>query len=238
MKIADIIRGKRRPFCSAVIVAAGTSTRMGEDKLMMELCGVPVLARTLMAFDRSPCIDEIVVVTRSEKIVDIAHLCQRYSIEKVTKILVGGATRTISALAGLSEINPDARLAAIHDGARPLVTEEIIRNTIHMAALNKAAAPGVALKDTVKRVKDGVVVDTPERAGLVAIQTPQVFWPDLIKGALTDAVQKELELTDDCAALEVMGVPVHVTEGSYENLKITTPEDIAAAEWILRRRGE
>lgn len=238
MKIADIIRKKKRPFCSVVIVAAGSSVRMGEDKLMMELCGVPVLARTILAFDRCALIDEIVVVTRSEKIVDVAHLCERYSVSKVTKILVGGETRTVSALAGLSEISPDARLAAVHDGARPLVTEEIIRAVVHMAALNKAAAPAVKLKDTVKRVADGLVVETPERSGLVAVQTPQVFWPELIKGALTDAVQKGLEFTDDCAALEAMGVPVYITEGSYDNLKITTPEDIAAAEWIIRRRGQ
>lgn len=237
MRISDILRKKTRPFCSVVIVAAGNSDRMGEDKLMMELCGVPVLARSILAFERCEFINEIVIVTQSDKIVDVAHLCERYNINKVTKIVVGGATRTISALAGLSEINPDARLAAVHDGARALVSDEIIRNTIHIAALNKAAAPAVKLKDTVKRVEDGVVVDTPERANLVAMQTPQVFWPDLIKGALTDAVQKGLEFTDDCAAVEAMGVPVHITEGSYDNLKLTTPEDIAAAEWVVRSRG-
>lgn len=236
MKISDIIRKKKRPFCSAVIVAAGSSQRMGEDKLMMDLCGVPVLARSILAFDNCDFVDEIVIVTQSEKIVDTAHLCEKYNAKKVTKILVGGSTRAMSALAGLSEINPDARLAAIHDGARPLVSDEIIRNTIHMAALNKAAAPGVKLKDTVKRVKDDMVVETPEREGLVAVQTPQVFWQELIKGALTKAVEQSLPITDDCSAAESMGIPVYITEGSYDNLKITTPEDIAAAEWIIRSK--
>ena len=237
MKIANIIRRKKRPYCSVVIAAAGNSSRMGEDKLMLELCGVPALARTMLAFEQCDWVDEIVVVTRSEKIVDVAHLCEKYNIRKVTKILLGGADRTASVLAGLSEINPDARLAAIHDGARPLVTDEIIRAAIHMAALHKAAAPAVKLKDTVKRVAEGKVVETPERESLVAVQTPQVFWADLIKGALTDAVLNGRTFTDDCAALESMGVPAYITEGSYENLKLTTQEDIAAAEWILRRRG-
>lgn len=236
MKISDIIRKKKRPFCSVVIVAAGSSTRMGEDKLMLELCGVPVLARSILAFDACEFVDEIVIVTQSEKIVDIAHLCEKYGAKKVTKIVVGGDTRAVSALAGLSEINPDARLAAIHDGARPLVSQEIIKNTIHQAALNKAAAPGVKLKDTVKRIENGMVADTPDRESLVAIQTPQVFWQELIKGALTNAVEKNLTITDDCSAVEAMGIPVYVTEGSYDNLKITTPEDVAAAEWIIRSR--
>jgi len=236
MKLADFIRRKKRPFCSVVIVAAGTSQRMGEDKLMMELCGMPVLARSIMAFDKSDSIDEIIIVTQAEKIVDIAHLCEQYSFKKVTKILTGGATRTLSALAGLSEIDTRATVAAVHDGARPLVSDKIIRNTVHMASINKAAAPGVKLKDTVKRVEDSVVVETPNREGLVAIQTPQAFWPDLIKGALSSAVGKGINYTDDCAAAEALGIPVYITEGSYDNLKITTPEDIASAEWIIRSK--
>jgi 2-C-methyl-D-erythritol 4-phosphate cytidylyltransferase len=238
MKLAEIIRNNKRPYCSAVIVAAGSSTRMGEDKLMLPLHGVSVLARSILAFEASSAIDEIVVVTRSEKIVDVARLCESCGVKKVTKILVGGESRTVSVLAGLSESSPKAKVVAIHDGARPLVTEEIIRSVVHQASLFKAAAPGVRLKDTVKRVSDGVVVETPDRDGLVAIQTPQAFWPDLIKGALTDAVQKGVSYTDDCAAVEALGVQVHITAGSYDNLKITTPEDIAAAEGVLERRGE
>lgn len=234
MKLSDRIRRKKRPFCSAVIVAAGNSERMGEDKLLIELCGIPVIIRSIMAFDSCDFIDEIVVVTQSEKIVGLAQLCDKYSIAKVTKIVVGGANRSASVLAGLSEINPDARLVAVHDGARPVVSDEIIRNTIHIAALNKAAAPGVPVKDTVKRVENNMVKESLDRSELVAVQTPQVFIPELVKGALTDAVQKGLEFTDDCAALEALGVPVYITTGSYDNIKITTPCDVAAAEWVLK----
>ena len=237
MKLSNLIRKKTRPFCSAVIVAAGSSERMGEDKLMLPLDGVPVLVRSIQAFDSSPLIDEIIVVTQSAKIVPVSQLCADYGIKKVTKILTGGETRVISALAGLSEIDDRAKLAAIHDGARPLVTHEVIEKALHGAALNKAAAPAVPLKDTVKLVKDGAVVRTLERSSLAAVQTPQVFWPDIIKGALTDAMNRGRDITDDCSAVEAMGVPVFITEGSYENIKITTPEDIAAAEAILERRG-
>ena len=237
MKLSNLIRKKTRPFCSAVIVAAGSSERMGEDKLMLPLDGVPVLVRSIQAFDSSPLIDEIIVVTQSAKIVPVSQLCADYGIKKVTKILTGGETRVISALAGLSEIDDRAKLAAIHDGARPLVTHEVIEKALHCAALNKAAAPAVPLKDTVKLVKDGAVVRTLERSSLAAVQTPQVFWPDIIKGALTDAMNRGRDITDDCSAVEAMGVPVFIIEGSYENIKITTPEDIAAAEAILERRG-
>jgi 2-C-methyl-D-erythritol 4-phosphate cytidylyltransferase len=238
-KISDFIRRKKgHPFCSVVVVAAGSSQRMGQDKLMLELGGLPVLARTLRALNRCSCIDEIVVVTRSEKIMDIAHLCQEYDIEKVTKIVCGGMTRTESALAGLSEIDERARLAAIHDGARPLVTPGLVAEVTHAAALYKAAAPAVPVKDTVKLAEDGVVTDTPDRRKTVAVQTPQVFMPELIKAALTDAIQKELVFTDDCSAVEALGVKVHLTSGSEENIKVTTPLDMELAETILKGRRD
>lgn len=238
-KLADFIRRKRgHPFCSVVVVAAGTSQRMGQDKLLLELGGMPVLARTLRALDRCACVDEIVVVTKSEKIVDIAHLCQEYDVVKVTKIICGGATRTESALAGLSEIDGRSRLAAIHDGARPLVTPELVAEVTHAAALYKAAAPAVPVKDTVKLAEDGIVTGTPDRSKTVAVQTPQVFMPELIKAALTDAVQKELVFTDDCSAVEALGVKVYLTNGSEENIKITTPLDMEVAESILKHRRD
>ena len=236
-KLAEFIRGKKgHPFCSAVVVAAGSSQRMGQDKLMLELDGIPVLARTLQALDRCVCVDEIIVVTQAEKIVGIAHLCQEYGIEKVTKVICGGMTRTESALAGLSEIDERARLAAIHDGARPLVTSELIAEAVHTAVLYKAAAPAIPVKDTVKLAEDGIVTDTPDRSKTMAVQTPQVFMPELIKAALTQAVQTGQTYTDDCAAVEALGVPVHLTRGSEENLKITTPLDMVLAETILRNR--
>ena len=231
-------RRRRELFCSAVVVAAGASTRMGEDKMFMPLGGIPVLARSLTAFESCDAIDEIVVVTNSEAIIDVAHLCRDYNISKASKVLVGGATRLESALAGLSEISDSADLAAIHDGARPLVSREIIEKTAQAAAEHLAAAPALPVRDTIKFVRDGSTVSTPDRETLMSTQTPQIFEADLIKAALTDAFTKGLNATDDSAAVEALGVKVRLTEGSEENIKITTAFDITVAEAILRNRGE
>ena len=227
---------EKRPFCSAVVVAAGASERMGTDKLMLDLGGMPVLARTLKALQACTCIDEIVVVTQPEKIVPVAKLCKEYGITLATKILSGGATRAESALIGLSEISSEAALAAIHDGARPLVTPAVVSAAVEAASRCLAAAPAVPVKDTVKIAENGVVAETPDRESTMAVQTPQVFQPDIIKGALTYALEQEIPVTDDCSAVELLGVDVFLTPGDEENIKITTPLDISLAETILRRR--
>lgn len=242
MKVLNKILGTAKdalngPFCSAVIAAAGASSRMkGEDKLFSELCGVPVLARTLTAFQNEPCIDEIIIVTREESIEPIAELCRRYSITKAVKVVKGGEERIDSVLIGVNEVSPKAELIAVQDGARPLVTSEIIRDTMFKAQKFNAAAPAVPLNDTVKTVKDGFVTSTPDRAELRAVQTPQIFNAALLKGALTEAKKKGLKVTDDCSAVEAMGAAVYLTSGSFENIKITTPVDIAVAEAIIKRR--
>jgi len=230
-------KAESRVFCTAVIVAAGSSSRMGFDKLMAPLCGVPVIVHTLRAFEACARVNEIIVVTQSEKIVDIASLCKVHGISKVTKILIGGETRVHSSLAGVSEADKRAKVIAIHDGARPMVTPEIISAAIHEAVLNRAAAPAIPVRDTIKVAENGVVTATPERASLFAVQTPQTFDADVIKAALTDAVVKNLAVTDDCAAAEAMGITIRLTPGSDENLKITTPVDLLTAEGILRKRG-
>jgi 2-C-methyl-D-erythritol 4-phosphate cytidylyltransferase len=227
---------KERIGCSAVVAAAGSSSRMGGDKLFMDLGGVSVLARTLLALQVCACVEEIVVVTREEKILEVAELCRACGIDKATKILCGGMTRMESVLAGLSEINPDARLVAIHDGARPLVTEEIIREAVHTASVYQCAAPAVPVTDTLKRAENNIVCETLDRSRLVAVQTPQVFVPELVKGALTLAVKNGQTYTDDCAAVEALGAQVHLTEGSPENIKITTPLDLDLALTILQNR--
>ena len=223
--------------CTAVVAAAGSSRRMGTDKLLMPLGEVPVLIRTLRALDNSEDIDEIVVVTRQDLIVPVSQLIKDAALGKVSKVVVGGETRTASVLNGVREASPESDLIAIHDGARPRVTGRIIRQAVLKAGERGAAAPAVPVKDTLKRAVDGVVVETPDRAQLFAVQTPQVFEHGLILGALEKAVEDGAELTDDCAAVERIGMPVCLTEGSYENLKLTTPEDIAVAESILERRG-
>lgn len=227
---------KKRPFCSAVVVAAGSSRRAGTDKLFEKLGKMPVLARTLTALERCECIDEIVVVTRQEKIVEVAKICRDYGIIKATKVVCGGETRVHSALAGVSECSREAVVIAIHDGARPLVTEEVVTAAVHGAVLHKAAAPAVPVKDSLKMTADGCIAGTVTRDQAAAVQTPQVFQADLIKAALTAAVQKELPITDDCAAVEAMGVQIRLTPGSEENIKLTTPLDFRLAEAILEAR--
>ena len=224
--------------CSAVVPAAGSSTRMGQDKLLLPLGEQPVLLHTLRALALCPYITEIVVVTREELIVPIGQLCRDAALEKVRKVIVGGATRSHSVLAGLGELSPDAELAAIHDGARPLVSQAVLEAVIRRASECGAAAPAVPVKDTVKRARDGLVTATLDRAELRAVQTPQVFQVDLIKTALQKALEDGAELTDDCAAVERLGIGVALTEGDYCNLKLTTPEDLAVAEALLAWREE
>ena len=225
--------------CAAIIVAAGSANRMnGIDKMMADLAGEPVLLHTLRTFNQCRRIDEIVVVTREDLMLDVEAICREHNLDKVHYVILGGDERSDSVMAGLDCIADRAGLVAIHDGARPLVSEEIIVNTIELAAATGAAAPAVPMKDTVKVAKNGVVELTPDRSTLVAIQTPQVFDLDLVRGALFQARQGGVPVTDDCSAVERIGMKVHLSEGSYENLKITTPMDLILAEAILERRAK
>ena len=241
MKLLNLFKKSetKEPHCSAVIVAAGSSQRMGSDKLMMKLGEIPVLARTLKAFQSSPLVDEIVVVTRLDKLQEIADLCKEYGIDKVSRVIAGGKTRTESALAGVSEVSSSAKLIAIHDGARPLVTADVILRTVYAAAEHMAAAPAVPSVDTLKAVDaEGCIIGTVDRETTLGIQTPQIFRAELIKGALTKAVEKGMTLTDDCAAAEMMGVRTKTVLGDEDNIKITTPRDMLFAAEILKERGE
>ena len=227
------------PHCSAVIVAAGSSQRMRSDKLLHNLGIMPVLARTLLVFQDCELVDEIVVVTRMEKLEEVAELCKKYRIEKASKVICGGATRMESALAGVSEVKKKAKLIAIHDGARPLVSVELIENTVRAAAKYKAAVPAIKSVDTLKLAEDGeTVTGSLDRELVLRVQTPQVFDADLIKGALTFAAEKKLPLTDDCSAVELMGVKARIVPGEEDNIKLTTPRDMLFAAAILKDRGE
>lgn len=239
MKYPCCRKKEETPHCSAVIVAAGSSQRMGSDKLLHNLGIMPVLARTLLAFQDCDLVDEIVVVTRMEKIMEVAGLCKKYRIEKASKVISGGATRMESALAGVSEVKSRAKLIAIHDGARPLVSVELIERTIRAAAQYKAAVPAVKSVDSLKLV-DGkdTVTGSVDREQVLRVQTPQVFEADLIKGALSYAAGKKLPLTDDCSAAELMGIKAHVVPGEEDNIKLTTPRDMLFAAAILKDRGE
>lgn len=224
-----------RPTCAAIIAAAGSSSRMGTDKLFMILDDKPVIAHTLLAFEESKLVDKIILVARSDKIVSMYDVCNEFDISKVTDIVSGGADRTESVLNGIMAAG-EVDYVMIHDGARPLVSQEVIEDVFKAAVEHGAAAPGVKVKDTIKIVKNGIVISTPDRDSLIAVQTPQAFNTGLIKGALTKAKENKKSYSDDCAAVEAIGMSVHITKGDYRNLKITTEEDFLTADALLYGR--
>lgn len=222
-----------RKTCAAVIVAAGSARRMqGIDKIMTPIGGRPMLLRTVQALSASERIDEIVIVTREDLIGRVTELCRKE--KKVCSVIAGGQTRTDSVLAGLAQVH--TALAAIHDGARPLVTPQVINEAIGAAETFGAAAPAIAVHDTIKIASGGIVTQTPDRSTLFAVQTPQVFATETILAALHDAQKRGIALTDDCSAAEAAGIKVPLTQGSEENLKITVPTDLILAEAVIKWR--
>lgn len=232
------LRDAQRPFCTALVAAAGGSSRMGEgaNKLLEPLDGVPVLARTLLALQQSRRVDAIVVAAREEDIVPFSQLCRTYGISKCAKVIRGGESRTHSVLLAALESDEKTELLAVQDGARPLTTPELIDRVVEQAAKCNAAAPAIPVKDTVKIVRDGQVAETLDRSALAAVQTPQVFQASLLKAALQSALEAGAETTDDCAAVERLGKTVYLVNGDEENLKITTPLDLLLAQAILDAR--
>ena len=236
MKMKDFTRQVRKAlplqYCAAVIVAAGTASRMGGiDKVMAPLDGEPMLLRTVRSFQNSHVIRENLIVTRENLLLQVRQLCEAFP--KVLAVVAGGADRPASVRAGLSALSDKVRLVAVQDGARPFVTGEVIDRTVRAANTYGAAAPGIPVKDTVKVVNGGVVAATPDRSKLSAIQTPQVFDLDLLKGALEKARKDGTPITDDCSAVENMGMSVKIVEGDERNIKITTPMDLKIAGLLL-----
>lgn len=228
---------QEHPYCSVIVAAAGSSRRMnGENKLMQELNGVPVLAHTLLALDRSALADEIVVAAREEDLLLFGDLCRIYGVAKPVKIVLGGESRLESVYRASLECREDAAFLAVHDGARPLASPELIDRTIALAHRTNAAVPAVPVKDTIKLVQDGRITGTPERETLRAVQTPQVFDAALLRAALEKVRLSGQTVTDDCSAVELLGKEIYLTDGSYENIKITTPEDLLLAAELLRQR--
>ena len=223
-------KGPQAPGCAMVVVAAGSSQRMGQDKMFLELDGRPVLAHTLVALEASDRVEEIVVVTREDLVGPVVALAREMALTKVTKVVRGGATRVESAQLGVGEVSPQAKLIGIHDGA---VSSQVMERVVDKAAQTGAAAPAIPVQDTIKVAVNGVVDHTPDRATLFAVQTPQMFDGDLIRGALTKAMQDNAPLTDDCSAVERLGMPVSLVEGDRSNIKLTTPADLAVARVIL-----
>ena len=221
--------------CGAVIVAAGSASRMGGiDKVMAQLKGEPMIARTVRSFQQSEVIREIVIVTRQDLVEPIRRLCAH--MEKVKAVIVGGSSRQESVEAGLQAISGSIRLVAVHDGARPLISQAVIDRTVRAAHTYGAAVPAIPVKDTVKAVAGGLVTATPDRSMLRAVQTPQVFDLDLLKGALKKAREENAQVTDDSSAVERLGMGVKIVEGDEKNLKVTTPMDLKVAELLLEEK--
>lgn len=225
---------------SAIVAAAGQGRRMGGlgNKQLLLLGGKPVLARTLEVFESSRLIDEVVLLA-PEELVDTYRsvLVDKYGFQKVRRIVPGGLERQDSVYKGLEAVDPKADLVLVHDGARPLVTVDLIRRVVDAALIDGAAGVAVPVKDTVKRVgPDLTILETPPRDSLWLMQTPQVFSCRLLFKAYQEAVAAGFRATDDSMLVERLGVPVRVIPGSYENIKITTPGDLALAEAILAKR--
>ena len=222
--------------CGAVIVAAGSASRMGGiDKVMAPLRGEPMIVHTVRAFQECDAISEIVIVTRPDLIIPIGDLC--HGMDKVQAVVAGGASRQESVSLGLNVLSDRCRLAAIQDGARPLVTWQLIDRVVRAAYSYHAAVPVIPVKDTIKVCNPGLVVSTPDRSTLRAVQTPQVFDFDLLRGALVKAFEDGAEITDDCSAVERLGMSVKTVDGDERNLKVTTPIDLKFAEMLMEENA-
>lgn len=222
---------------SAVIVAGGKGKRMGAgmNKVFLEVCGKEIISRTVCAFNSCPVIDEIIIVTASEDMERMQKIINRDRYEKVTKIAEGGKERSDSVCNGLQFVTGE--IVLIHDGARCLISQKEIENAVSDTMRFGASAVGVKVKDTLKTIDNsGNIISTVDRNFTVHIQTPQCFKTSEILTLHKSAKSLNTLFTDDCSIFEYYGKTVHLTEGSYDNIKITTPEDIAVAEEILRRR--
>lgn len=221
----------------AVLPSAGISKRMkGTNKLLLDLGGKPLICRTLEVFDACDIIDGIVLACGKDEIEKYRNLCREWGICKPVKIVAGGETRAHSVYQGVLACPSEVKYVAIHDAARPFVTPELIRETVLAAMRDTAAAAAVPVKESIKRVKGGKMVENIQRDSIVTVQTPQSFDIDLIRAALKFVIEKGIPVTDDCGAAECLGQPSTIVEGDYNNIKVTTVEDIILAEHIWRGR--
>lgn len=223
---------------SAIIACGGSSTRMnGTNKQLCEIGGVPVCVRSMLIFENIDEVTEIIVSAREEDISQIEALAQKYGVKKFKQAVKGGETRQKSVFAAFMQTDKSTRYIAVHDGARPFADPEIIKKCIRDASVFGGAALGVPVKDTIKTVSGGLIVDTPDRSSLYAVQTPQIFRRDVYVKGVNFALDHELDFTDDCQLAEAVGVKVCVTHSDYSNIKITTPEDIFIGEAILKSKA-
>ncbi len=223
---------------TAVIVAAGSSRRMGFDKLFAPLAGRPVIAHTLAQFQACPDVTEIVIVAKQEKFGEFQSIALDCGIEKLLCLTGGGEERQHSVYNGIKAGSANCPLVAIHDGARPLATPEMISKTIQAAREHGASVAACKVVDSIKEAReDGTIAKTVNRDKLWAVQTPQVFRKDIILAGYEEVFKLGLTVTDDTAAVELTGQKVMLVDTGRSNLKITTPEDLAIAEVILNKNS-
>lgn len=219
---------------SVIIAAGGRSQRMeGINKQLALLRGVPVIARSMMVFQELEEVGEIIISARPEDMETIDKFANEYGISKFAGCAEGGETRQQSVVNALKRVSRETSLIAVHDGARPLVKTEFIRQCIRDASIFGGAALAVPVKDTIKQAEGGFVTDTPDRSRLFITQTPQIFKKKLYFDGVNFAGDHGLDFTDDCQLAEAVGGKIHLTISDYRNIKITTPEDMAIAEAIL-----
>lgn len=233
----EVISEEKRGI-PVIVAAAGTSSRMqGVNKQFANLCGIPVIIRTLLAFQRSEIISKIIVVTSKESVKNIQILCDKYMISKLSNIVEGGANRAESVKKGIEQLGEE-EFVLIHDGARPLISNAIITRVADALKNNSAVTCAVGLKDTVKKInQSGMVIETPIRNELVAVQTPQGVNVKQYKQALEKAEDLS-EFTDDMSVMEWAGYSVFTVQGDYKNIKITTPEDLIIASAFIESEEE
>lgn len=227
-----------KPFVSSIIVAAGNGSRMkaGINKQYLYLNGIPVLAHTLIAFEKCQLVDEVILVIANNDM-DICReeVIKPYRLKKVKKIVSGGDTRQASMYNGLKEVNHRSRIVITHDGARPLVHQSTLIKCIETTLNHGATVVAVPVKETIKVVNESYnVIDTPERSTLWAVQTPQTFDYSLLMEAHKQAISDKYVGTDDAMLVERLDHPIKVIKGYYDNIKITTPEDLIMAESIIQ----
>ena len=220
---------------SAIIACAGNSARMnGVNKQLWELDCIPVCIRSMLAFEGIEQVSEIIISAREQDIPVIEKFAENYNITKFKCAVKGGETRQQSVFSAFMHTDKSTRFIAVHDGARPLVDPEHIKKCIKDASVFGGAVLGVPVKDTVKLVDGGMIADTLDRRKLYSIQTPQIVRRDIYVKGINFARDNELDFTDDCQLAEAVGEKINLTLSDYRNIKITTPEDLAVAEVLLR----
>lgn len=221
-----------------IIVAAGSASRMGGiNKILAPLSGEPTICHTISAFNNNPLVSEIVLVTREDMVLNLQNLTDEYGFLKVTDIIEGGSCREESVKKGFERLikNQNIKTVLIHDGARPLVSNEVVSRVVNAVEEFSAVVPAVPVKDTIKKIGAlGKVEETVDRTNLVNIQTPQGFAVETFKIALEKAGDRLDVFTDDASIAEAADIPVYTVTGDYKNIKITTPEDLILAEAYMK----